>query len=376
MTLEFVFGLLLLYFFLLYAIFLLKVLSGLATPATPPALSRANQFVSVIIAVRNEENAIGRCLESILAQDYPRDHYEIITVDDGSSDQTRAIITQFQHAHSTIRLIVHSEPSAPGNKRMALLEGIKEAKGDILLFTDGDCTAKPGWISGMSAALREPVSFAAGPVVEIPAPGILQKLSRIEFLGLIGVAAGLLKAGAPIFCNGANIAYRKTDFEAQGGFGPDSHFSDDEAVLQRFHLRNKESVAFVIDPAAVVSTQSPRDLRSFWMQRVRWSSKRGAYDNKSILVRLTGLYLFFVIAFCGIALSVQFPSLLKIVVPVLAAKFLLDWLVIRKAAALLEQSASLWHLFIAEVLHVPYIVLAAFQGQIGSLRWKGAPVRS
>ena len=375
MTLVLGFGLLLLFLLLVYAFFFIKVLAGLHQPTSPLPRQPA-EMVSIIIAVRNEESTIGACLDSILAQEYPTESCEIIVVDDGSSDSTRTIIDQLHQSHPRIRLVGRSEESAVGNKRTALMAGIKEAKGDILLFTDGDCTVKPGWIRAMTDSLRAPICFVAGPVVEAGEPGFLQKLSRLEFLGIIGVAAGLLRAGNPIFCNGANIAYRKTAFEGIGGFGPDAHFSDDEIILQRFFLRNKNSVAFTLEPDAIVATKSPPSLKSFWHQRVRWSSKTGVYENKLILVRLVALYLFFITLLCSIVVSLQFPSLLAAVIPALALKLLLDWLVIHKTAALLHQSISFLHLFIAEVFHVPYIVLAALQGQIGSLRWKGAPVRT
>ncbi|MEX1138939.1 MAG: glycosyltransferase [Bacteroidota bacterium] len=365
------FGLVLLFFFLVYCLFLLRVLSGLSTAALAPF--HPAEMVSVIIAVRNEELMIAKCLESILAQDYPRESYEIIIVDDGSSDATVEISRGFERTHSQLKVITRS--GSVGSKRTALLAGIKEASGDVLLFTDGDCSVKPGWISGMAGTLRERVHFVAGPVVEAEAPGLLQRLSRIEFLGIIGVAAGLTRSGNPIFCNGANIAYRKSAFEAIGGFGEGVHFSDDEVILQRFHVRDERSVSFTFDHEAIVTTPSPRSVKDFWNQRVRWSSKGGVYEKTSILARLVFLYFFFLVLFAGLALSLSNPDLITIVIPILAVKFLLDWLVIHKTARLLNQPVSLLYLFIAEVLHVPYIVLAALQGQIGSLRWKGAPVR-
>ncbi len=249
---TFVLGLwlLLAFLFLVYALFLLRVLSGLYV-AAPGARPQNSELVSVIIAVRNEEPTIAACLESILSQEYPKESYEIIISDDGSSDETRTIVNRFRQSYAQIRLIVDSDNAPVGNKRAALMAGIREAKGDILLFTDGDCIVKPGWIAGMAGALRDPTRFVAGPVVEAGEPGLLKRLSRLEFLGLIGVAGGLMRAGNPIFCNGANIAYRKTAFEEIGGFGPDVHFSDDEAILQRFHTRRPGSAAFTFEPESI-----------------------------------------------------------------------------------------------------------------------------
>lgn len=367
------FGLLLLFFFLVYCFFIVKVLSGLHASVTSHRL-HADEMVSVIIAVRNEESSITRCLESLVTQDYPKESYEIIVIDDGSTDATGTVLRAFAHSNPQVRVITLS--TEVGNKRAALTTGIKEAAGDILLFTDGDCTVKPRWISLMAAALHGRILFTAGPVVETESPGLLRQLSRMEFLGLIGVAAGLIRSGNPIFCNGANIAYRKSAFEAIGGFGSSQHFSDDEAILQRFHARDPESVSFTLDKEAVVATPSAGSLRKFWQQRVRWSSKGGVYENKSILIRLIILYFFFVVLFAGFLLAPFSATLLAVIVPIFLVKILMDWFVINKVARLLNQSVSMLPLFIAELLHVPYIVVAAFQGQTGSLRWKGTPVRT
>lgn len=366
------FGLLLLFFFLIYCLFILKVLLGLYAPVLPHRFS-STEMVSVIISVRNEESTIAACLESLLVQDYPRASTEIIVIDDGSTDATSEILREFANAHSQVRVITRTAES--GDKREALMAGIMEASGDILLFTDGDCTVKPGWVRQMAAALGERFAFVAGPVVEAEAPGLLRRLSRVEFLGLIGVAAGLIRSGNPIFCNGANIAYRKSAFEAIGGFGAGAHFSDDEVILQRFHARDPESVSFTLDKEAIVVTSSAGSMKSFWQQRVRWSSKGGVYEDKSTLGRLVMLYFFFVVLLAGLLISPFTPGLLWIIIPLLLIKFLIDALVIYKAARFLDQSVSPPFLVIAELLHVPYIVVAALQGQIGSLRWKGAPVR-
>ncbi len=366
------FGLVLLFFLLIYCLFILKVLSGLHAPVSARQ-RQPSEMVSVIISVRNEEALLARCLESLLAQDYPRESYEIVAIDDGSTDSTANILRAYANEHAHIRVITMAP--GPGHKRAALIAGIKEAAGELLLFTDGDCIVKPAWIRQMASALSGGHVFVAGPVVETVAPGTLPQLSRMEFLGLIGVAAGLIRSGNPIFCNGANIAYRKSTFEAIGGFGSDSHFSDDEVILQRFHARDPESVLFTLDEETVVSTPSADSPRSFWQQRVRWSSKRGVYTNKSILGRLILLYFFFLVLFAGLLVSPYIPGLLTFIVPALVIKFLADTLVILKTARLLNQSVSALYLVIAELLHVPYIVVAALQGQTGSLRWKGASFR-
>ncbi|HEX9615665.1 MAG TPA: glycosyltransferase [Bacteroidota bacterium] len=355
-----------------YAAFLVRVYRGL-NRLPKPGLADPTESVSVIVAARNEEKTIRACVDSIGQQDYSTHRWEVLVADDGSTDATPDIVTSMMESMPNLKLI--RTQAVVGNKPRAVSECIESAKGDIILLTDADCVVRPGWIKAMVSCLSQTHNFVAGPVVEAPSAGIIQRLSRLEFLGLVGVAAGLIGSGMPIFCNGANIAYRKSAFRQVHGYGNEEQFSDDETLMQRMQIRLPGTVTFCSHPDALVTTAPAKSLSDLWHQRARWSSKRGVYENKRILARLLALYFFFLCTMLATMGSFAYPSILLPLVPVLALKIGLEWLILRKAALTFRQSFSLPHLFIAELIHVPYIVLAALQGQIGSLRWKGAPVR-
>jgi len=357
-----------------YLWFLARVNRGLGS-LNRPQTTAPDRFVSVIVAARNEEKTIRACVDSILEQDYPKDRYEIIVVDDGSSDGTAAIVSALMDAMPSVKLItMNGEPG--GNKPRAVSAGIEASSGDMILLTDADCIAGPGWIRSMASRLSAEFVFVAGPVVEAPSANLLQQLSRLEFLGLIGVSAGLIAMRSPIFCNGANIAYTKSAFRQIGGYGDADHFSDDEALMQRMHVRIPGSVTFCPDPEALITTAAASSLADLWRQRIRWSSKRGVYEDQRILAKLIALYFFFVGVLAAATGALFFQEILPVLLPVLGMKIIAEWFTLRRSARLFRQSFSIVHLFIAELVHVPYIVLTAFQGQIGSLRWKGASVRS
>jgi len=98
-------------------------------------------FVSIIVPARNEERNIRRCVESLLEQDY--DNYEVIVVDDGSSDCTPRILDELvaSHAHSDRLYVLRLRDELPqgwAGKPHAIHEGTQEAHGEWLLFTDAD----------------------------------------------------------------------------------------------------------------------------------------------------------------------------------------------------------------------------------------------
>lgn len=109
-------------------------------------------LISVILPARNEEEYVGRCLDSLLAQDYP--NYEIIAINDSSDDRTGDIIRR--RAADDPRIIpVDARPKPDGwmGKNWACMEGYARANGDLLLFTDADTTFASGVISAAAAQL-------------------------------------------------------------------------------------------------------------------------------------------------------------------------------------------------------------------------------
>jgi cellulose synthase/poly-beta-1,6-N-acetylglucosamine synthase-like glycosyltransferase len=366
-TVSLVLVILLAAFTSIYLLFLFIVSKGLAR-LRPRGPFSGTPFATVIVAARNEESTIGECLASLVRQTYPKDCHEIIVVDDGSTDRTKDIVKAFEAEAGNLR-VLHT--GGAGHKPRALTQGIEEARGSIILTTDADCIVRSEWISSMVARFDDATAFVAGPVVERPADNLIARLSRLEFIGLIGVAGGLIGAGVPIFCNGANIGFRKSVFREVGGYGS-GHTSDDEALLQRVHRRRPGAIAFSVDQESIVTTAAPRSFSEFWVQRVRWSAKRRVYEQTSVLLIPVALYVFFVIFLISMAAAVNDSALLPYIAGAACFKILADVTVLHTTAHILQQQISWMSVFIAELLHVPYIVVAALQGQTGFFRWKGA----
>jgi glycosyltransferase involved in cell wall biosynthesis len=100
-------------------------------------------FVSIIMPCRNEERFIGMCLDSIIANDYPKDRLEVLVVDGMSEDQTRAIVEKYAKKHSFINLYENSQLIAPVAQNM----GIRQSRGDVIVIMDAHDTYAPDYIS-------------------------------------------------------------------------------------------------------------------------------------------------------------------------------------------------------------------------------------
>jgi glycosyltransferase involved in cell wall biosynthesis len=103
--------------------------------------------VSVIIPLCNVEKYVGRCVDALLGQDYPEDRYEIIGVENNSTDRTAELVAGYPR----LRLI--KEPKA--GAYAARNSGTSVAKGEIIAFTDGDCVPQRDWISCIAVGMRE-----------------------------------------------------------------------------------------------------------------------------------------------------------------------------------------------------------------------------
>jgi cellulose synthase/poly-beta-1,6-N-acetylglucosamine synthase-like glycosyltransferase len=360
-----------------YCWFVLTVRGGLGRMELPKRPTPSREFISVIIAVRNEEGSIERCLRSVLHQNYPADQFEVIVVDDNSTDSTAQIVHRIAESDTRVRLIQLDNESdgSNGQKPKAIAVGVQHARGTLIATTDGDCFVSETWLQSMADSFGPEIVFVAGPVFEKSDSTVLNKLESLEFFSLIVSSAGLIGAGNPIICNGANLMYRKSAFRAVNGFGESKTFCDDETLMQRIVLRNVGKVRFCAHTAALVETHSDNDFKSFWHQRVRWAAKKGHYENPKILVQLVLLYSFFLFLLVSALASLLIPELRAPVIIAFAIKIIVDWAALSRGARLFKHKISTASFFLAEVFHAPYIVAAAAMGQLGTIQWKNRKIR-
>jgi cellulose synthase/poly-beta-1,6-N-acetylglucosamine synthase-like glycosyltransferase len=351
-----------------YAVFLLSLYRGIGRLLKNSQASPFHSdlpFVSAVVAARNEAEGITPCVHSLFRQDYPPDKYEVIVVNDGSEDETAARLNALSQQYKELRVLSLTSQG----KAAAITTALEEARGDIILTTDADCLVGSGWMRAMASRLANGAVLVAGPVVENHSHKFWHHLSALEYFSLTVTAAGLIGMERPIISSGASLGFKKSAFRSAGGFS--SSPVDDEILLQRVYVRQIGPVSFAVDPNAVVRTTPPHSLAAFFRQRLRWAAKRDRYEDKSLLLLLALLYLPFFLLFIGGIVAIFSPILLIPLIAAWLAKSALDALVIRKGAQALGVSFRWRDFLVAELLHVPYIAIAAPLGQLRPIRWKG-----
>lgn len=237
-----------------------------------PAMARWQPMVSVVIPARNEERTIARCIHSVMACSYP--HFEVIVVDDDSSDGTPAVLQQLQAQYGERLRVERRCGDAPTpnlqGKAGALHRGIQQARGEILLMTDADCRVPPSWIEAMVAPFRNPaVGFVAG-VTLVEGQGFFAQLQSAEWLLLSVAGSGAVGWEQVLGCFGTNLAVRARAYWETGGYEQIPFSVTEDLALQQAIVRAGWQQRYRVTPEVLVSTLPVLTLDDRLRQLQRW----------------------------------------------------------------------------------------------------------
>ena len=361
-----------------YSVFLLKIFFGLDKLSNQEHQNISKEFISVIIPFRNEEKNILKTFESLTNQNYPKEKFEIIFVNDNSDDKSLQLLEKISKPQNVFIYSVPNDYSINAHKKKAISFGIEKSKGEIIVTTDADCIHKKDWLINLLKFMDDETGFVSGPVEFISDSNLFSKMQRLEFAGLVITGAGLIGSKNPIICNAANIAYRKKVFDEVGGFTYQMRLSsgDDELLMQKIHRDTKYKIKFALDKNAIVSTEANPSIKDFYYQRKRWASKGLFYGDNLLLVKLVLIFLFYfslvIQPLLGIFLSSKFflTFLISFIVKISA-----EYLVLKKGVELLFEPKILKPFLITEILQVPYILISGFMGMFGNLIWKDRKIK-
>jgi cellulose synthase/poly-beta-1,6-N-acetylglucosamine synthase-like glycosyltransferase len=355
--------------------YLIKGWSHLKAPVTSgkPFTTK----VTVLIAARNEEQKIGLTIDDILAQDYPKELFEVIIVDDHSTDRTAEIITSY--ADRGVRLLqLKDEAALNSYKKRAITEAIKLSTGDFLVATDADCRMGTQWLSSVVDYYQSnDLVMISSPVTYFEEKSLFELMQTLEFGYLIGIGAAFIGNSRASTCNGANFAYRKDIFYEVGGFkGIDDLASgDDELLLQKVAERYPNRIGFLKKREAIVYTDAKPNLKEFMQQRRRWASKSVKYKDKRVVAVAVGIWLFNLSLLINGLLSFYDIAFFKLLLVQFALKYLFEITFLIPIMAFFKRKNLVWLLSIISPIHVIYFVYVGIMGNAKKYDWKGRNVR-
>lgn len=330
--------------------------------------------VSVVVPARNEAEVLERTLHSLLAQNYPGE-WEIIVVDDRSTDNTWELLATLTAMYPVIRAVRVSEANPPSPKKNALAFGIRHAKSELIATTDADCLYDPSWLRQMVSHFAPDVGVVAGlTVFDLPTERVplWQRIQWLDFFVQNFMAAGAAGIGVPSSCNGSNLIYRRRVYEEISGYGNDSTVisGDDVLFAQRVAQKTRWKIAFAATSETTVRSLPVLTLSELLQQRLRWTSKGLTYRT-SMLAFLIGIYGYYLLLLSIPVVAFVSPAHAAPLAGILAWKWTWDYIAVRTGTKTFGQHRLLRYFLPYAVLQIVCYPFFGIAGLLLPYRWKG-----
>lgn len=337
-----------------YIYLLLRIYKGLLSIRQINSEKHGVAFLSVIIPCRNEEKNLPFLLSDIARQTLDNNLFELIVVDDNSSDSTFQKASDLYN-RDNIKVIRNR-----GNgKKSAIRTGVEASAGELIISVDADCRIGSTFLETISSFFSESrPALIICPVVLERGKGFFQRFQEIEFLSLQGVTAGSAMLSDPVMCNGAGLGFTKEAFLNHSG---DLHYElvsgDDVFLLHSIKKENRKSIKWIESPAARVTTRLSDYPASFIRQRARWISKTGYYSDTSSKVLAIVTFVTILIQLAILASCIFSPEMFLIFAAFVVLKSVPDFLILHNTASRYDKrSLLLW--FLPSQLIYPFYVFA------------------
>lgn len=306
--------------------------------------------ISVIVCAKNEAENVIRFIPLLAEQNYP--DYEIILIDDASSDNTLEIFEEFEKQYGNIRLVkVKNNEAFWGNKKYALTLGIKSAKKDYLLFMDADCyPATKDWISTISAqfTMQKTIVLGYGGYEKI-ANSFLNKMIRFETLLTAVQYFSWAKIGRPYMGIGRNLAYKKDEFFNVNGFI--SHIQirsgDDDLFINQVAKSKNTTICYA--PESFTYSEPKKTYKDWFTQKRRHVSTASLYksfDKIQLALFYVSQLLFIILSVILLAFQYQWIVVLSLI----GFRYLFTWVILGFSAGKLKEKDVMYWFPIIEIV--------------------------
>jgi cellulose synthase/poly-beta-1,6-N-acetylglucosamine synthase-like glycosyltransferase len=323
--------------------------------------------ITVLIPFRNERQNLDNILMSLQNQDYPKDHFEVLFINDHSEDGSREFLDT---AINQSQFRVVDLPVGVIGKKSATTMGVELAKYSSIVCSDGDCRLGPNWLKSYAGAFRdETVRMVVGPV-RMGGLDLFSKIQSMEFAAMIAFGGVLIYRGLMGTCNGANMGFRKAAFQEVNGYvgNHDIPTGDDEFLLQKIHTRFKGGIKFIKSREVVVDTYPKSTLKAFVSQRIRWTSKWRFHQ--SLRFKMLGVLTFFdfMSAIALLILLLWFPIYS---IGLLLLRWCAEWFFLYGVCRFLDIELRVDRLMLLAFIYPFYAVFLGLASIFGHYSWKG-----
>ncbi len=334
-------------------------------------MSKPTIPLSIIVPFRNEEKALPFLIEALKQQSLPSYLYEVLFIDDHSTDNSVATLQKL--IANEPNYFLHHTPSK--GKKQAIKNGITHCKYNYIVTTDADCLPTIKWLEHISCFIQDKNSdLIIGSVFFHKKNSWFSSFQFYEFISLIISGAGAAIKKTPIMCNAANLTFTKELYFLAQPYILNRYASGDDIFLLHYAKKHNYKIDFLKARGSIVYTSPTNSFRDFFQQRIRWASKSKGYtDILTIIVAM--------IVFSACLLEISFPFFLKyyphagiLTLTFFALKMILDYKVIQSGSNFLNQKLKLMHYISFTIVYPFYITSTALLSFFAKTNWKNRKV--
>ncbi len=357
----------------MYVLLILFLVSGQhkLRPFILESVTEAISF-SVIVPFRNESKNLDNLLQSFCDLNYPKNQFEIILVNDFSSDNYLPIIEKYKKNLPNLYCI-DSVDSDISPKKASLTLGIAKARFDWIITTDADCTFPKNWLQAYNQKIQKDAPLLIAGLIKFnDTKTFLNRFQCLDLLSLQATLLGTFGWQKQILCHGANLCYSKALFYELNGFKSHQNIAsgDDVFLLETATQKYPDKVMVLNSLKAVVSTNPEPTLKALLAQRTRWAAKATAYNN--LHIKMVGLVVFamnITLIISGI-LSLLGLFSNKLFWLIFLVKFNIDALILYRMATLFKQESVLRSYVLSSFLYPLFSVTSVLLGLTNGYTWK------
>jgi cellulose synthase/poly-beta-1,6-N-acetylglucosamine synthase-like glycosyltransferase len=327
-------------------------------PTTKPKLS-------LIIAAKNEEKNIFSLIDALEKLNYQNENFEVIIIDDNSTDNTAELIQSRISEKNNFQLIKAEKKEFDG-KKGALSIGIENAKNNFIVITDADCKPETNWLNSLAGALDYGYDFAFGAAPIQTGKTLVEKLSAFENLRNTYLTFAAVGLNIPYSAAARSFGFRKTSFERIGGYSTTTEtLSGDDDLLLREAVKHKMQIGTVIEPDALVYSAAPKSFNEYFQQKHRHLQTSFHYLLKQKMFlgfwHLINLISLLSILLCFISPILALPFVVKVVY---------DLFIVIKYQQNLGQDFRFYEILYLQILFEVFVVVNFFNSLSGKTKWK------
>jgi biofilm PGA synthesis N-glycosyltransferase PgaC len=327
--------------------------------------------ISILIPVRNEAENIEVLIRSIYKVAYDESRYEVIVINDHSTDNTRDIVKILTKEYDQLKLI--DQKNGVSGKKKSIELGVSFSSGEIIVSTDGDCHVPQNWLASYANTYgRSPNSVMVFGGVRFKSDNsFIINLLNIELSILQMIGGASMNLGIPTMINGANLSYAKEAFKRVGGYSGNENIpsGDDEFLLRKLHSQFADRIVFLKDRLTIVETLPPSSFGTWINQRRRWAAKwKHHTDAYSKLIPA------FVFLFNAFSIYMIFNVLSgnerTTSVIFLSLKAIVEYILISISTRFLGVSNGILNFIYLQLIYPFYVVFFGIASNFGKYTWK------